>query len=167
MKSSAEKASASHTCRCSLAGTFSSDSSHEKKLAWKRSEPNVSPNVIAHSVSGTAMDKGYFRSSAIQIRPPPPSFFLPFTSTPVPLRRHFSSRPSFLSAPRSAPESPLTEAITEFTKIWNRPKSSVTYYNWSGPFSVELGQTIAIRISRHAHWRLMGTIPHKALEDRK
>ena len=35
MKSSAEKASASHTCRCSLAGTFSSDSSQEKKLACK------------------------------------------------------------------------------------------------------------------------------------
>ena len=33
MKSSAENASASHTCMCSLAGTFSSDSSQEKKLA--------------------------------------------------------------------------------------------------------------------------------------
>ena len=34
MKSSAEKASASHTCKWSLAGTFSSDSSQEKKLAY-------------------------------------------------------------------------------------------------------------------------------------
>ena len=33
IKSSAENASASQTCRWSLAGTFSSDSSHEKKFA--------------------------------------------------------------------------------------------------------------------------------------
>lgn len=41
MKSSAENASASQTCMCSLAGTFSSDSSHEKKLACKYDKTQV------------------------------------------------------------------------------------------------------------------------------
>ena len=46
MKSSAEKASASHTCRCSLAGTFSSDSSQEKKLACKTIRNKKSEDTI-------------------------------------------------------------------------------------------------------------------------
>ena len=47
MKSSAENASASQTCRCSRAGTFSSDSSHEKKLACKHDKTKVFNAALA------------------------------------------------------------------------------------------------------------------------
>ena len=41
IKSSAENASASQTCSVNLEGTFSSDSSHEKKFAYDEIQINI------------------------------------------------------------------------------------------------------------------------------